>query len=775
LSRKARRAAARLGQAEGARPQAGMPVAADAFRAGLAHHQAGRLGEAEARYRETLAAAPDHADALHLLGVLASQVGRHDVAVDLIDLAIRQDGKNSLYHSNRGLALHGLRRFEEALAAYDRALALRPNYAEALFNRAVTLQALARFEEALATYGRALALRPDHVEALCNRGVVLEKLGRFAEALTSYDRALAARPTFVEALGNRGNALAALGRRAEALASYDRALEVRPDHAEVLSNRGNTLRDLGRREEALASYDRALAAHPEHVEAQFNRAGVLHDLGRLDEALASYERALEARPDLVKALFNCGVLLQGFKRREEALAMYERALNARPDHAEALCNRGVVLHELGRLDAALDGYERALALRPDYAEALLNRGNARKALQRFADALESYDGALKARPDYAEAWSNRGVVLQRLRRFDEAVASFDRALVARPDFAEALNNRADALQELGRFDEALACYDRALALASDYAEAGLNRALLLLLSGAFAQGWAAYEWRRKLPSWASRSFAAPEWSGEELGGKRLLLHAEQGFGDTIQFVRYARLAAARGARVVLEAQPPLEALLAASSCAETVLATGAPLPPFDLHCPLLSLPRLLGTTAATIPADIPYIRPPPERLEAWRAWLPHDAPLIGLAWSGHPANSKDHDRSIPFAQLAPLLRVPGVRFVSLQKDVRASDAAAFAGCTGVIDLRARLNDFADTAAVIAGLDLIITVDTAVAHLAGAMGKPVWVLLPAVPDFRWLLERADSAWYPSARLFRKSGDWDEVVARVARELAAAVRA
>jgi tetratricopeptide (TPR) repeat protein len=736
LNRKERRAAARAGRTDGSGARATSPRAGEAFRAGLAHHQAGRLGEAEARYRETLAAAPDHADALHLLGVIASQVGKHDVAVELIDLAIRVDAGNSLYHSNRGLALYGLARFAAAVEAYDRALALRPDYPEALFNRAVALQALARFAEALAGYDRALALRPDHVEALSNRGVVLERLGRFAEALASYERALAARPTFLEALCNRGNALKHLGRREEALASYDQALAVRPDHAETLVNRAAVLVELERREEALAAYDRALAVRPDAV-----------------------------------ALFNRGVLLQTFERREEALASYDGALALCPDHADALTNRGVVLQELGRTAEAVASYDRALAARPDHVAALIDRGNAFKALARFDDALASYDRALALRPDDAEALCNRGVVLQALHRFDDALASCDRALALRPDFAAALNNRAGVLQELKRFDEALASYERALALEPDYVEAGLNRALLLLLTGAFAQGWPAYEWRRRTADWEPRQFAAPEWAGEDIAGKRLLLYAEQGFGDTIQFVRYARLAAARGAHVVLEVQPPLAALLAASGCAQTVVAAGAPLPPFDLQCPLLSLPKLFATTMANIPAPIPYISAPPDRTAAFAARLPSDAPRVGLAWSGHRANSKDHDRSIPFAQLAPLLAVPGVRFISLHKDVRASDADALAACGNIIDLRAQLNDFADTAAAIANLDLVVTVDTAVAHLAGAMGRPVWILLPCVPDFRWLLDRTDSPWYPTARLFRqvRAGDWDETIARVAREL------
>lgn len=707
MNRKLRRATEAAARRTGA--PASDPRVAGLFASGLAHHQAGRLAEAETLYRETLALKPDHADALHLLGVLASQVGRHDIAVDLIDQAIALDRSSPRYHSNRGLALAGLRRFEEAIGSYDRALSLRPDDAEVLYASGNALLALGRPRDALQAYERAVLARPNYAEALCNLGATLAALGRNDEALSSYDRALAVVPDFSEALSNRGNALKALG--------------------------------------------------------------------RLDEALLSYDRALTARPDDAQALFNRGVTLHELKRFEEALSSYDRALEVAPDHAEALSNRGEVLRQLGRLQDALSSYDRALATRPDYAEALSNRGNVLKALRRFDDALASYDAALRINPDYPAALSNRAVTLQALDRLDEALSSCDRALALHADSIEALTNRASVLQELGRFDEALAIYDHLAAIAPDHAEAQINRAFLLLLTADFANGWPAYEWRRKLPSWVERDFTQAEWSGQDIAGKRLLLHAEQGFGDTIQFARYAELAAGRGAHVILEVQALLKPLLGGLFGVEVVAAGRDQLPPFDLHCPLLSLPHVFATPPATIPGGVPYIVAPADRIAAWAPRLPAEGGRagelrVGLAWSGHRDNARDHERSIPFARLAPLLSVPNIRFVSLQKDIRATDADDFGRCGNLVDLRAELHDFADTAAVIAQLDLVITVDTAVAHLAGAMGKPVWVLLPRVPDFRWLLDRTTSPWYPSARLFRKghADTWDDVIASVAAELA-----
>lgn len=680
------------------------PRVAALFADGLAHHQGGRLAEAETRYRETLALQPDHADALHLLGVIASQIGRHDIAVDLIGRAIAQDRASARYHGNHGLALAGLGRYDEAIKSYDRALALRSGDAELHYNRGNALSRVGRPRAAVEAYGRAILAKPDYTQALCNRGA----------------------------------ALAALDCHDEAIQSYDRALAIAPDFSAALCNRGNALKALGRLDEALSSYDRALAARPDDAETRFNRGVTLHELKR-------FERAIES---------------------------YDAALAARPDYAEALSNRGDALRQLGRLADALESYDRALATRPDYAEALSNRGNVLTALRRFDDALESYDGALRLCPDDPSTLSNRAVTLQALDRLDEALANCDRALTLRADLIEAWINRASVLQELRRFDEALASYDRAIAIAPDNAAAQTNRALLLLLTGDFAKGWPAYKWRRQLPGSVERGFAQPEWAGEDLTGQRLLLHAEQGFGDTIQFARYATMAAQRGADVVLEVQPSLAPLLG-ELCGVRVVAAGRdPLPACDLHCPLLSLPHVFATSPSTIPRRVPYIAAPADRIAAWAQRLPTDGMRIGLAWSGHPENVRDHERSIAFERLAPLINLPGTRFISLQKDIRAADEAPFRRCGSVIDLSGDLRDFADTAAVIAQLDLVITVDTAVAHLAGAMGKPLWLLLPRVPDFRWLLDQSTSPWYPTARLFRKGqvDTWEDVIAAVAAELA-----
>ncbi len=364
--------------------------------------------------------------------------------------------------------------------------------------------------------------------------------------------------------------------------------------------------------------------------------------------------------------------------------------------------------------------------------------------------------------------NNRGNTLKELKRYDDALASYDRALALEPGFAGAHHNRGVTLQELKRYDDALASYERASALRPDFVEAHWNESLVRLQLGDFHGGWRKYEqgWKTGLRG-EPRGFAQPRWTGAEpLAGRTLLLHVEQGFGDTIQFVRYAPLAAAAGARVILEAYPLLTTLLSEVEGVNAVVSRGEPLPAFDLHCPLLSLPLAFGTELDTIPARVPYLTAPPARLARWGARLPRAGGLrVGLAWSGR--ETPDPNRSVALAQLAPLFDLPGIHFVSLQKDVRDSDEAALRGRPELLHLGPDLADFADTAAVIEQLDLVISIDTAVAHLAGALGKPVWILLPFSSDWRWLLDRDDSPWYPTARLFRQDETraWDTVIARV----------
>ena len=536
---------------------------------------------------------------------------------------------------------------------------------------------------------------------------------------------------------------------------------------------------LGKQDTALASCDRALKLRPDHVDLLCNRGNILHELKRFEEALASYDHAVELRPDYAEALFNRGNTLHGLKRFEDALATYDRAVELRSDYAEAFLGRGNTLHELKRFEEALASYDRLLKLRPDYAEPLLNRGNTLHELKRFEEALATYDRLLKLRPDYAGALFNRGIILHELNRFEEALASYDRLLKLRPDCAEALFNRGNTLHELKRFEEALASYDRAIESRPGYAEALCSEAVCHLLIADFDRGWEKYEsrWGTKQLRTVKRSFVQPQWTGiDDVRGKTILLYAEQGFGDAIQFCRYVPLVAERGARVIVEVPRPLQELITALSGAH-VVSRGDPLPDFDMHCPLLSLPLAFGTRLETIPSTTLYQRVSPRALINWDARLAsrkHRA-RIGLAWSGNPRHLNDHNRSIRLSSLLSFLDVTAT-FVSLQKDIRPEDATVLKNQSDLLHFGDELETFSHTAALVSTLDLVISVDTSVAHLAGALAKPVWVMLPFIADWRWLLDREDSPWYPTVRLFRQDETraWDSVIARMRTALYEFVR-
>jgi tetratricopeptide (TPR) repeat protein len=603
----------------------------------------------------------------------------------------------------------------------------------------------------------------------------LHRHGRLTEAEQLYAGILAVRPDHFDALHMLGMIRLAQGQFSEALRLIAGAMQSKTPSPQILLNYGLVLNALDRHQEALESFDHAIKLKSKFSEAHNNRAAVLAALGRDEEALESYRKALAITPNYPQAHYNLGNSLRMLGRNEEAVKSYDRALVLRPDYTEALYNRGNTLRELKRFDEAMASYDRSLSVRPDFAEALYNRGNTLRELKRFDEALASYDRALSVQPDYFDALCNRGNALRELKRFDEELASYDRALSIRPDDAGALNNRGNALSALGRHIEALATISRAIAVNPASTDAQLNDALLKLRLGDFSRGWEKYEWRWKRDdgSMKPRNFGQPLWLGQEpVVGKTILLHAEQGLGDTIQFARYAPMLAKRDARVILEVQPPLKSLFSQIGSGIQIISNGEIIPSFDLHCPLMSLPLAFRTELGTIPADAPYLAVLSDRIEQWNDRLPSRNGLrVGIVWSGNASHVNDHNRSISLPRLAPIIDLPYIQFISLQKEMREADARILAQKPHIIGLGSHFGDFTDTAATITQVDLVISVDTSVAHLAGALGKPVWILLPFCPDWRWLLDREDSPWYPSARLFRQPhiDDWDSVIEQVRREL------
>jgi len=495
--------------------------------------------------------------------------------------------------------------------------------------------------------------------------------------------------------------------------------------------------------------------------------------GDLDRAERLCAGILRDRPEDFESLHLLGLLNLQRQRVVEAIHFFSAALRTNPGSADALSNLGLALHAIGRVEEAISSYHNALCVVPGHPEILYNLGNAHLESGRLADALCSYDSVLKSKPDHVGALVNRGNTLLRLNEPAQALASYDAALVTMPRHPQILTNRGHAHRRLDRLEEALADFKSARAAAPDFPEAHFEAAMALLTLDDFDAGWKAYEWRWKTAAFARhrRSFASGAWLGKQpVSGKTILLHAEQGFGDTIQFIRYAPLLARQGAKVVCEVQPQLQPLLSRLEHV-TVIASGAPLPAFDLHCPLLSLPLAFGTLPTTIPAAVPYLAAPADREEYWRDRLPPGRPRVGFVWSGSPSHNNDSNRSIPLARFTKLFEHPSVRCFSLQRDLRGTDAELLRELPNVVHLGNQFRDFADTAAVISQLDVVISVDTAVAHLAGALGKRLLLLLPYAADFRWLRGRDDSPWYPGAKLFRQPafGDWDSAIARASDEI------
>jgi tetratricopeptide (TPR) repeat protein len=510
------------------------------------------------------------------------------------------------------------------------------------------------------------------------------------------------------------------------------------------------------------------------TEALFAQGLALHRQGQWVMARTQYERVLALRPEHVQALGMLGVLALQMGRFADAAGWLERASAADPGDAAFHSNRGLALHELGQIDAALTSYDQALALAPSYAECHFNRANTLRSLGRTDEALAGYARAVALTPAFVQAHANRATLLQDLGRLDEALQSADAAIALAPDVADLHSNRANLLQDLGRLDEAIDGFERAIALDPAH-DAQWNRAFALLLAGRLEEGWRAHEWRARNPkvSGTLRRFAQPLWLGQTpLEGKRILLHAEQGLGDTIQFCRYARLVAERGAHVILTVPRPLVGLLRGLHGVAALHADGDPLPYFDVHCPLMSLPLAFGTTLDTAPNPQGYLKPDPALVARWAARLePRTAPRVGLVWSGNPEQGNDRRRSMPLSLLADSLP-PGLDYFSLQKDVRPTDRPVLDADDRIVDLGREISDFADTAALCAHMDVVVSVCTSVAHLSGALGRPTWVLLSSAADWRWFLEREDSPWYASARLFRQGvdGTWEPVLARLADELA-----
>ena len=592
----------------------------------------------------------------------------------------------------------------------------------------------------MAKQATARPLQPDQS---IEHGLKLHQAGQFDAAAEIYSAVLATEPTHFAALHLSGLVKYQQGDFPEALRLVAAALKTKPGSADALMDYGAVLLALARHDEALSQFDQLLADHADDVRLHYNRGNALKQAGRYEEALACYDRALELAPDLTVAHQNRASTLAGLDRNEEALAVYDRALGSTADPAvriSLLMDRSRILTRLKRYDEAWAGYGEVLAQCPDHVDALIQRG----------------------------------IILTELGRPDDALAQYQRALSVNPDSVLAHLNAGNALGALNRLDDALHSYAEVLARDSEHADANFNEALVRLCLGDFRGGWPKYEfrWKRERYAAARPVYPRPVWSGkEDVRGKTVLLCAEQGLGDAIQFSRYATVLATLGAKVLIGVHRPLAEVLATVPGVAHVIPDGDDLPHFDLYCSLLSLPLAFGTEPATIPANIPYIQAQAERIAKWRDRVPANGRLrVGICWAGSNEHWNNRNRSMTLQRFAAIFSIPGIDFVCLQKEVDDIQSQVLHHFN-VTQLGREFSDFADTAAVVAMLDIVITVDTSVAHLAGAMGKATAVLIPFAPDWRWMLHRTDSPWYPTMRLYRQSAidDWEGPLERVRREL------
>jgi tetratricopeptide (TPR) repeat protein len=548
---------------------------------------------------------------------------------------------------------------------------------------------------------------------------------------------------------------------------FKTSLSINAKYPPLYKNYGFSLTRARQFDKAIEQFNIALRLYPNFALAYSDRGNALEKLNKLDEAIADYDRAIALDPGIFGFYNNRGGAYLRKKELYQALSDFKRAIQLNPNFADAHCGHGNVLVDLKRYEEALAAHEKALSLEPDLENAWLGRGNALVGLKRYDDALTAYEKALSLKPDLENAWVGRGHALVGSKRYDDALAIYEKALSLKPDLENAWLGRGNAFAGLKRYDDAFAAFDKAVELDPAFAQAHYNEGLLRLSLGEMERGWAKneYRWETHLFRDANRNFVQPLWLGDsDIRDKAILLHAEQGLGDTVLACRYVPKVAALGAHVILEVQSSLKTLLGGFQGVSMLIGRGDPIPQFDVQCPLMSLPLAFQTTIATIPNMVPYIAVRDNAVEKWRSKLSTQKLKVGIAWAGNPDFGGDRDRSILLKNILPATRIDGIEYFSLQKDLRHGDEELLNANPGIMRIDKEINDFADTAAIMMCLDLVISSDTSIVNLAGALGRPVWVLLPSMPDWRWLLERNDSPWYPTARLFRqaKAGDWKTVV-------------
>lgn len=674
----------------------------------LSNFLSGRIAEAARLCAEVLKADPCSAGSLHLLGLIASHTHQFETAEQFIEKAIQLDSKIPGYFNDLGIIRRKLQQpDEQSLSCYQEALRINPDFIEAQHNIANIWRERGELDSAINGYKQVLRLSKEHVPARYGLGLCLLAQDFEEIALQEFRAVLSINPDYLPAHRSLGYLLRKRKQFEQAFVHFRRVMELDACNGEVFSIAGALLVDLDKDVEAESCFRQAAALNPDSIEALTDLGKILRTLGKFAEAVECFDQVLRLAPDSLAGLNELGIAFSHQDKYVESLSCFQRALQLSPERAETLCNLGHLYLRMRCFSEAIGHLQRALALKPDFAM----------------------------------AWNNLAGALQ-----GEALASGD---------------------EQG-LEEAEQCYRRALENTPEAPDIHVNLALLSLVRGRFEAGWREYNWRLKAKK-SPRRFPCPLWQGESFEGKTILLHAEQGMGDTIQFVRFASKVKQRGGAVVLLCQKALRPLLVGSAGIDMLLDEDQALPGFDLHAPLLSLPEIFGVSLESIPNETPYLFPDPDRVAHWKSRLAnYQGFKVGIVWQGNAGHSGDRWRSIPLSCFEPLIKISGLHVFSLQTGFGQEQIAQTAENWGLTELDL---PFAEKAAAMMSLDLVIACDTAVGHLAGALGRTVWVAIPAVPDWRWLTGRQDTPWYPTMRLFRqhRSEGWSEVLKNIAHAL------
>ena len=751
----------------------------DLVEEGLIFHKNNQLNEARTLYEKVLKLPFKieplaKFDAYRLLAKIAITEKDLSKGISLLKEALNIQAQNleaqfdlaNLYQMNG--------EFASSIDTYQQAIQIDPNHFQSYGNLALALSSIGKIEQSENALKKSIEINPNYADGWCNLGVIYKDTHQLEKARDCFNEAVRLKPKLTEAFVNLANTLHELGKYDEAIESCDQALLIQPKLFQAYNNKGNIFRSIGKFEESLQCYQEAIRINPDFPEAYNNCGLVLQDLKRINEGIHHFEMAIQVNPQYAIAYCNLGEAHRTLKNLPLALEYCNKAITIDLFLSPAYSTRGLILYQLKKYEESLASYRKAIDLNPNYPEAYCNAGVVLKALKQLTQALEYYDKAISIKPNYAIAICNQGVVLKELDRLEDALFCYNQAISLDPKFAEAFNNRGIVLKELGLNNQALDSYQSAIKLDPDNGTFHWNLSILYLLQGNFDNGFQEYEWRWKDEEVSlisgKQNFKEPLWLGDQpLSGKKILLYPEQGLGDTIQFSRYVPLFTHLGCQVILEVQAPLLPLFEHLSGVHQIVSRGDPLPAFDYQCPLMSLPLAFGTSQETIPPIQP-ITLSTEKITQWQSRLgPKIKPRIGLVWSGSTTHKEDRRRSIQLSDYLKYL-TNDFEYFSLQKEVRENDLDDLQN-SFIRHFEDELNDFSDTAALISQLDLVISVDTSVAHLAASLNKPTLILIPYVPDWRWMLNRDDSPWYPTVKLYRQTtlGDWQTTLQTLFKEL------